>query len=45
MYSTTKLQSISNMLSTQRTFIDLAIHYMNLEIKPRTILDLSEIQN
>lgn len=45
MYSTTKLESISNILSTERTSIDLPIHYMNLELKSQTILDLHELQN
>lgn len=45
MYFTTKLQSTSNILSTERTFIDLPIHYMNLEIRYQTILDLHELQN
>lgn len=45
MYSTTMLQSINNILSTERTFIDLSIHYLNLEIKSQTILDLHELQN
>lgn len=45
MYSTTSLQSISNILSTERTSTDLSIHYMNLELKSQTILDLRELQN
>lgn len=45
MYSTTKLQSTSNILSTERTFTDLPIHYMDLEIRSKTILDLHELQN
>lgn len=29
----------------RKDFIDLAIHYMNMEIKSWTILDLSELWN